>query len=90
VGLGLIGSALSNHVSTHPYTKSLHHITHLIAQSSLVASKDTAVLAEASTWGIVALLTIEGILASELLESLLAVLLGLFGCVGAGGREVLA
>jgi len=34
--------------------------------------------------------TVEGILASELLESLLAVLLGLVGGVGAGGGEVLA
>jgi len=55
-----------------------------------VTTKDATVLAETSAWGVVTLLAVEGILASELLKSLLAVLLGLVGGVGAGGGKVLA
>jgi hypothetical protein len=48
-----------------------------------VTSKNTAVLSQTSTGSVITLLAIECILAAELLESLLAVLLGLFGCVRA-------
>jgi len=40
-----------------------------------VASKNTVVLAHTSTWSIISLLAVEGILATEVLKLLLAVLL---------------
>lgn len=48
-----------------------------------MTTKDTAVLAETSTGSVITLLAVEGILTTELVESLLAVLLGLLGSVGA-------
>lgn len=48
-----------------------------------MTTKDTAVLAKASAWSVVTLLAVEGILTAELVQGLLAVLLGLLGGVGA-------
>jgi hypothetical protein len=61
----------------------LSQSTYLIAQCSLVSTKNAAVLSESSTRSIVTLLAIECIFAAEFVESLLAVLLGLFGCIWA-------
>jgi len=87
VGLGLVRGTLRLHVSIAQTLLIHNQITYSIVQSSLVTTKDAAVLAETSTWGIVTLLSVEGILTTELLESLLAVLLGLLRGVGAGGRR---
>ena len=76
MSLSLIGGTLDRCVSTiqseHQNTK---HRTYSVVQGSLVATEDTAVLAETSTRGIVSFLSIESLLAAKLLESLLAVLL---------------
>lgn len=52
-----------------------------VAQRRLVTAKDLIIITHAGRWSIVTLLIlpIERILAAELLESLTAVLLGLFG-----------
>lgn len=56
---------------------------YLIAQGSLVTTKHAAVLAKASAGSVITLLAVEGVLTTELVQSLLAVLLGLLGGVGA-------
>ena len=58
VGLGLVGGRLRINVSivSQSNTPLHNHITHLIAQSSLVTTKDAAVLAETSARGVITLL----------------------------------